>query len=125
MRLIETPRPAAAAALAPSEINTNAVQEVKALIPNLGTVSVEEGTRILREAALKDFTAAAKEMETQVKEAEQRLTQAQNGGSDADQQAARKRLQQIQTEQVEKLKQIAARSKAQIDALQQLKAAPR
>ena len=125
MRLVETPRPAAAAALAPSEINTNAVQEVKALVPNLGTVSVEEGTRILREAALKDFTAATKEMETQIKEAEQRLTQAQNGGSDADQQAARKHLQQIQTEQVEKLKQIAARSKAQIDALQQLKAAPR
>jgi hypothetical protein len=124
MRLIETSRPAAAAALAPSQINTNAVQEVKALIPNLGTVSVEEGTRILREAALNDFTTAAKEMETQVKEAEQRFTQAQNGGSDADQQAARKHLQQIQSEQFEKLKQIAARSKAQIDALQQLKAAP-
>ena len=67
IRLVETPRagPIAAAALAPLEVNSNAVQEVKALIPNLGTVSVEEGTRILREAALKDFTAAAKEMETQ------------------------------------------------------------
>lgn len=126
IRLVEAPRtgPVAAAALAHLEVNTNAVQEVKALIPNLGTVSVEEGTRILREAALKDFTAAAKEMETQVKEAEQRVTQAPNGGSDADQQAARKHLQQVQTEQTEKLKQIAARSQAQIDALQQLKAAP-
>jgi ABC-type uncharacterized transport system len=124
IRLVEAPRPVAAAALAPLEVNTNAVQEVKALIPNLGTVSVEEGTRILREAALKDFTAAAKEMETQVKEAEQRVTQAQNGGSEADQQAARKHLQQVQTEQTEKLKQIAARSQAQIDALQQLKASP-
>ena len=125
IRLIEAPSPAAAAALTPLEVNTNAVKEVKALIPNLGTVSAEEGKRILREAALKDFAAAAKEMETQVKEAEQRLTQAQNGGSDADQQAARKHLQQVQTEQTEKLKQIAARSQAQIDALQQLKAAPR
>jgi len=79
IRLIEGPRPAATAALAPLEINTNAVKEVKALIPNLGTVSVEEGTRILRAAALKDFAAAAKEMETQVKEAERRVTQAQNG----------------------------------------------
>jgi hypothetical protein len=124
IRLVEAPRPAGAAALAPLEVNTNAVKEVKALIPNLGAMSVEEGTRILREVALKDFTAAAKEMETQVKEAEQRVTQAQNGGSDADQQAARKHLEQVQTEQTEKLKQIAARSQAQIDALQQLKAAP-
>ena len=125
IRLVEAPpRPATAAALAPLEVNTNAVKEVKALIPNLGTVSVEEGTRILREAALKEFTSVAKEMETQVKEAEQRVTQAQNGGSDADQQAARKHLEQVQTEQTEKLKQIAARSQAQIDALQQLKSAP-
>ena len=124
IRLIEAPRPAAIAALAPLEVNTNAVKEVKALIPNLGTVSVEEGTRILREAALKEFSATAKEMETQVKEAEQRLTQAQNGGSDTDQEAARKHLRQVQTEQTEKLKQIAARSQAQIDALQQLKASP-
>ena len=123
IRLVEATRPAAAV-VAPSAPNTNTVQEVKALIPNLGAVSVEEGTRILREAALKDFTAAAKEMEAQVKEAQQRLTQAQSGGSDADQQAAIKHLQQVQAEQTEKLKQIAARSKAQIDALQQLKAAP-
>jgi ABC-type uncharacterized transport system len=124
IRLIEAPSPTVTAALAPLEVNTNAVKEVKALIPNLGTVSAEEGTRILRAAALKDFAAAAKEMETQVKEAEQRLTQAQNVGSDADQQAARKHLQQVQTEQTEKLKEIAARSQAQIDALQQLKASP-
>jgi hypothetical protein len=124
IRLVEAPSPRTTAALAPREVNTNAVQEVKALIPNLGDVSVEEGTRILREAALKDFTAATKVMETQVKEAEQRLTQAQNGGSDADQEAARKHLQQVQSEQLEKLKQIAAKSKAQMDALHQLKAAP-
>ena len=39
-------------------------------------MSVEDGTRILREAALKDFKAAANEMEIQVKEAQQRLNQA-------------------------------------------------
>ena len=123
IRLMETPRPAAAAP-ASLELNTNAVREVKALIPDLGTVSVEEGTSILREAALKDFTAAAKEMELQLKEAEQRLAQARSGGSDADQQAAMKQLQQVQARQSEKLQEIAARSKAQIDALQQLKAPP-
>ena len=124
IRLVEATRPAAAT-VASAAADTNAVREVKALIPNLGAVSAEEGTRILREAALKDFTAAATELEAQVKEAQQRLAQAQNGGFDADRRAAMKHLQQVQAEQTEKLKQIAAKSKAQIDALQQLKAAAR
>ncbi len=111
--------------VAVSQVNTAAVQEVKILIPNLATVSVQEGERIVQEAALKDFTAAAKEMAAQLKEAEQRMSQAQNGGSEAEQQAARANLQQVQGEQTEKLKQIAARSKAQFDAFQQLKAAAR
>lgn len=123
IRLVDATR-SAAPILAVSGAYTNAAKEVKGLIPNLGAVSVEDGTRILREAALKDFQAAAKEMETQVKEAQQRLIQAQNSGSDADQQAAMKHLQQVQAEQAEKLKQIAARSRAQIEAFQQLKAAP-
>jgi hypothetical protein len=110
--------------VAVSQMNTNAIQEVKALIPNISDVSVEAGKQILRDAALKDFTAALNEMQTQVKEAEQRLSQAQNGGTDAEQEAARKHLQQVQAEQTEKLKQIAARSGAQIDTFQQLKAAP-
>ncbi len=126
VRLQDAARPGPVTAAAPvalSQINTTAVQEVRALIPDLAAVSVEEGTRILREAAVKDFKAAAKEMEAQVKEAEQRLTQAQNSGSEADQQAAMKHLQQVQAGQTEKLKQIAARSKAQVDTFQQLKAA--
>ena len=107
-----------------SQINTNAIQQIKALIPDLDAVSVEAGLQILRDAALKDFTAATKEMQTQVKEAEQRFTQTRNGGSEAEQQAALKHLHQLQAEQNEKLKQIAARSRAQIETFQQLKAAP-
>jgi hypothetical protein len=109
--------------VAVSQINTTAVQEVKAMIPDLTAVSVEQGTKILQEAAFKDFTAAAKEMAAQVKEAEQRFLQTQQGGTEADQQAARAHLQQVQNEQTEKLKEIAARSKAQLDAFQQIKAA--
>ena len=75
----EATRPAAAT-VASAAADTNAVREVKALIPNLGAVSAEEGTRILREAALKDFTAAATELEAQVKEAQRRLAQAQERG---------------------------------------------
>jgi hypothetical protein len=123
-RLQDATRPAQVAApVAISQINTTAVREVRALIPDVSAVSVEEGMRMLREAAVKDFKAAAKEMETQVKEAEQRLTKAQTSGSEADQQAAIKHLQQVQAEQTEELKRIAARSKTQVDTFQQLKAA--
>jgi hypothetical protein len=107
-----------------SQANVTAVQQVKALIPNLAAVSVQQGNEILRDAAFKDFTAATKEMQIQLKEAEDRLTQAHNRGSEAEQQAAMKHLQEVQAEQTEKLKQIAGRSKTQIDTFQQLKAAP-
>jgi ABC-type uncharacterized transport system involved in gliding motility auxiliary subunit len=123
IRLVDATR-AVAAPTAVSQINTAAVQEVRALIPDLAAVSVPAGKQILQDAAYKEFTAASKEMQTQVKEAEQRLTEAQKSGTEAEKQAARKHVQQVQAEQIEKLKEIAARSKAQIDTFQQLKAAP-
>ena len=121
-RLLDATRPVAAPA-AVSQTDTNALQEVKALIPDVAAVSVEEGKRILREASLKGFIVTAKEMQAQVKEAEQRLAQARNGGTATEQEAATKHLQQVQAEQEVKLKQIAAESQAQIDAFLQLKAA--
>jgi hypothetical protein len=123
VRLLDAPRSVTVPAVV-SQVNTAAVQEVKALIPDIAAVSVEQGRQILQAAALKDFTAAAKEMQTQIREAERRLTQAQNGGTGAEQEAAAKHLQQVQAENTEKLRQIAARSSAQIEALQQIKAAP-
>ena len=122
IRLEDAARPASVPA-AISQVNTAALQQVRTLITNLAAVSVQEGSEILREAALQDFAAAAQEMQTQVKEAEQRLLQAQHGGTEAEQQAAMKHLQQVQADNTEKLKQIAAQSKAQIDIFQQLKAA--
>ena len=123
VRLLDAGR-ADTVSLVVSQANATAVQEVKALIPNLAAVSVQQGNEILRDTAFKDFTAATQEMQTQVKEAEQRLVQAHNGGSEAEQQAAMKHLQEVQAEQTEKLKQIAGRSKTQLDTFQQLKAAP-
>ncbi len=104
-----------------SPANFAAAEEVKRTIPNLASVSMEEGTRILRRAALEDFKATVAAMEIQIAKARQSLSQAQSGGSEAEQQAAVKQLQQVQSEQTEKLKQIAARSAAQIEALRQLK----
>lgn len=112
------PKPSAEAARTGAE----ATEQVMRAIPNLASVSVEEGTQILQSASMKEFKAAIDDMASQISAAQQQFTQAQQGGSEADQQAARKRLQQLQAEQAEKIKQIAARLDAQLNALKQLKA---
>jgi ABC-type uncharacterized transport system len=106
-----------------SRASAATTEEVKRTIPNLATVSVEEGTRMLREAALAEFAAAAQEMETQVKAAQQRLSEARSGKSEAEQQAAMKQLQEIQAAQTEKLRQITAGLQARIAAFEDLKRA--
>jgi hypothetical protein len=99
-----------------------ALEEVRRAIPNLDSVSLEAGTRLLREAAASEFARAAQELEARLRQAEQNLVQAQSNHSEAEEQAALKQLQQVQAEQADKLKQIAARSQAQIQALTRLKA---
>ena len=113
-------QPAASSPMAIIQPDPAAIEDVKRAVPNLANVSLEEGTRILREAVLKDFAAAADEMDIRLKEAQQRVADA-HGKPEAEQQAARKDLQRVQLEQAEKLKQVAARLQAQITALQQLK----
>ena len=97
-------------------------EQVKRAIPNLESVSLEEGKRILREAALKEFMKAVKEMEVQIKDAEQRVQSAQ---SPAEQETAIKNLRELKTEQIERLKAFAAQSEAQVQTLQLLKQSSR
>lgn len=120
VRLMDA-KPSAKNPVATAEPDAVTIAEVKRALPNFASVSVEEGTRLLRETALTDFAAAADEMEIRLKEAQERASQAQSGGSAAEQQAAVKHLQQVQLEQAGKLKEIAARLAARIAALQQLK----
>ena len=119
-RVAQSKAPAQPLATA-SQTDPAVVEEVKRVIPNFASVSVEEGKRILTETALKDFKTTVNKMELQLRNAEQRFSQAQAGGSKAEQQAAQKQLQQIRAEQPEQLKQMAARLQIQIQALQQLK----
>jgi len=121
-RLINASPPAKATVVT-SQVDPAATAEVKRQIPNFASISLEEGSRVLHESALKDFKAAVSEMEVQVRDAEQRFSQASN--SEAEQQVILKRLQQLQAERAGKLKQIAAKSAAQIEALRQLKEAAR
>ena len=99
--------------------------EVKRQIPNFASVSLEEGSQILREAALKDLQAALSQMEGQLKEAEQRVARVEEAKSETEKQAALKELQRLQAEQAGKLREFTARSTAQIDALRQFKESAR
>ncbi len=101
--------------------DTTSLDAVRKAIPNLDAVSLEAGTKILRDASLVQFEQAADEMKAQVKDAEQRFIQAQGDQSEAAQQAAAEQLRKIQAEGTRKLQQIAQDSHAQIAALQQLK----
>ncbi len=102
-------------------VDAATIAAVKQAVPDYASVSLEDGTQVLRAAALKQFAAAAREMDAQVKQAQEQLVQAENGQSAAGQPAAMKHLQQVQAEQTEKLQQIAAQLQAQIAALKQLK----
>jgi len=121
-RVIST-RAAAQEVLPPSATELAATGELQRKLPNLISMTLEEGTRILRDAALKEFEAAATEGEAQLQAAQERFAQTQNSQSEAERQAAREQFMQLQAAQREKLKGIAARLQAQISALERLKKA--
>jgi hypothetical protein len=99
-----------------------ALESVKNLIPNIDSVSSEQGERAIRRASLGEFQQAVKAMQAKVKAAEDRFLQAQAQGSESGQEAARKELQQIQAEHLAKLRQLTDSSQAQVNAFQQIKA---
>jgi hypothetical protein len=118
---VTAPRPATSPFAATAQRASSAKEEVKRIVPNVDSLPLEEGRRVLQEKALNDFRAVANQMEIQVKEAQQKLAQAQGSKSEAEQQAALKRLQDLQAEQAEKLKTIAIELQDQIAALERLK----
>ena len=103
--------------------DTATLEKVRQLIPNLDSVSVEEGTKLLRQSALAQFRQSVDQMQARTKEAEDRFLQAQAANSEDGQDAARKEIQQIQADQLASIRRLTAASQAQINALQQIKAA--
>jgi len=101
------------------------VAEVKRQIPDVTSVSLEAGSQILREAALKNLQAALNQTLGQLKEAEQRVARMEEAKSETEKQAALKDLQRLQAEQAAKLREFTTRSSAQIEALRQLKESAR
>jgi hypothetical protein len=98
------------------------ISEVKRALPNLATLTVEQGSQILREAALKEAQTAIPEMAAEIQTAQRRLAELRENGSEADQQQALKAVQRLQSEQAKKLQDLSARLQDQIEALKLLKA---
>ena len=127
IRLISLGSPAqrsADASTANPVVAKETLQEISRAIPNLTTVSLAEGTRLLQDSALEQFKAAVSEMRTKVSAAQRELAQSQNGKSETEQQAARKSFQEIQSQETEKLQGITQRLEDQLAAWTRLKAGP-
>jgi hypothetical protein len=118
-----TATPATSVVKASAPVAPEVTNEILRLIPDLKGMSLEDGTRILRGAAVQELTAAGAEAENQINLAKQQLADAQNSGSEQQQQAATKHLQDVQLAQAEKVKAIAARLQAELAVFQQMKAA--
>ena len=116
----ESARPPVTSPAVHSGTDVAAANELLRSNPKLASLSLEEGTRVLRESALAEFRSAVNEMQNQIKAAEQRLT-AQAAGSDSARLAAKKEIQQIQAEQRAKIQEIGARLEKQIAALERAK----
>jgi hypothetical protein len=116
----ETPPPVVAKSVPLTPAITN---EILKLIPDINTTSPEDADRIFHNDFVNQCAKAGAEMEAQINAAAQKVVSAQNSGSPAELEAARKHLSQVQLEQTEKLKEVAAHLQLQLDAFQQMKTA--
>jgi len=97
--------------------------EIMRLIPDIAAASPEDADRIFHQDFLDQCAKAGAEMEAQVNAAAQEVVKAQSSGSASELAAAKKNLAQVQFEQTEKLKEVAAHLQLQLAVFQQMKAA--
>jgi hypothetical protein len=107
-----------------SNLDADAGEQIARLIPDLATISAEEGGRILQEAALAEFQTVVEDMQVQVSDAEQRVLEAQRNGSETEARAALERLRKLRADETRKLQEVARRLQEQLAALDQLKGIP-
>ncbi|HEX5221488.1 MAG TPA: Gldg family protein [Verrucomicrobiae bacterium] len=117
--------PVAQAAPVTATVDPALSEKLVRTIPDFEKRSFDDAAGILREASLAEFTLAVREMESKVQEAQKQLAAAKESGSEADQQTAFKQLQQVQSEQTEKLKGITTELQVRIAALECLKGVSR
>jgi hypothetical protein len=121
-QVCESQLPGHAAPVATAAPDPEMIAAVKKAVTNIDAVSAEQGASIIRQANLDELAATVLDMETKIKAAESAYQQAETNHSEADQQAARAQIQQLQAEQAAKLKKLFAKTQAEVQAFQQLKA---
>ncbi len=121
LRVAVAPAPAP---LAPeiSKPSPEIVSSIKRLIPDPNAVSPDEARQIFHAEYMKECAQAGAEMEAQIGAAQQQAAQAQASGSSEQLAAAQKHLLEVQLQQGEKLKQIAADLQTRMAVFQQMKA---
>jgi hypothetical protein len=98
------------------------IASIHRLIPDLNATSEQTADQIFHAEFMKEIADAGTEMEAQMHAAQERVTQAQTGGTPAELEAAQKNLAQVQLAQGDKIKQIAARLQTRLAVFQRLKA---
>lgn len=97
------------------------IASIKNLIPDVNAVSKEQADQIFHAEYLKQCGEVGAETEAKIQAAQQQVVQAQANGSEADVEAARKNLLQVQLAQGEKLKSLAAQLQTQLAVFQRMK----
>ena len=111
------PKPAPEVAMPSPEI----VSSIHQLIPDLNATSLADADQIFHEDFLKQCIAASQKFQEEINAASEQVTRAQSNGAAADEETARKHLQELQLAQGEKFKALAARLQIQLAVFQQMK----
>jgi hypothetical protein len=98
------------------------VNSIKTLIPDVNATSVEDADQIFHSEFLKECAVAGTTMETEIRDAQNQVVQAQGAGSAEELTAAQNNLLKVQLAQGEKLKQIAADLHTRMAVFQKMKA---
>lgn len=120
-RTLQGTTESAAVVAVAAQPSADVVAALKKELPDVATLTVEEGSQRLREAALEKFKSAVAGMQAQLQTAQQQLASAREAGSASAIDAATKHLQQVQQGQADELKRISAELQSQIEVLSHIK----
>lgn len=115
------PAPGQPSAPEPEPIDTNALAEVRRIIPDIQAMDAEEGVLLLKEAARNELQAVVTLTEIKYKRAQDEFSQAQARGDEAAVNAAKEKLRQIREEKVQAIQKIADKTHARVEAFQRAK----
>jgi len=113
--------PAGVAVVEPTEQERAALSEVRAVLGEVESVSLEDGARRLREAALQEFRRVAESFGARQEELRRRFQEAEQRSDAGTQKALLEELQRLQAEQTASLQRLAERLQVQLEAWNRIK----